>query len=408
MLVVFFLLVFGAPAPSAPSVDHPCHPLARNAKWPEATRCYKTSLEKNANDLEARNGLAAVHAQQGQFKESLAQFELALKTNAADGVALNGRAMMLLALKRVDEAFEALQKALEVDPDNLQALSNLALINHESGHDEIAVPLWKRILEIEPSDVDALLGLGEVRMEKGDVDGAYKNHFLKVLEKNPKNARAQWLAGKAVAQQRPADAVPFLENAAALAPKEPEVWYDLGVARMAAGEMRLGGQALTQAMELAPNDPRIYLEMGKVHLHMRDFEAADAHFEAALAMKPSNEIKATIRYHSGILRERQGNARKAEDEYRLALKILPEHVPSMVNLAALLVEEKRYDVALPPLQKALELDPKNAAARYNLGRLLIEQGKIEEGKKQLTPLLMRPKGDPIREGAESVLARVGK
>ena len=405
---MLFSLLLGASATAGPKAEHPCHPLARAAKWADATSCYQRSLEKNEKDLEARNGLAAVYAQQNQFKESLAQFELALKVRETDGVALNGKAMMLLALKRVDEAFAVLEKALEIDPENLQALSNLALINHESGNDEIAIPLWKRVLEIDAGDVDALLALGEIRMEKGDVDGAYRQHFLKVLEKDPKNARAQWLAGKAVAQARPADAVPFLENAANLAPKDPEIWFDLGVARMAAGEVRLGGQALTQAMELAPDDPRIYLEMGKVHLHLRDFEAADAHFEQALALKPSNEIKAAIRYHSGILRERQGNARKAEDEYRLALKIQPDYVPAMVNLAAILVEEKRYDDALPVLQKALGIDPKNPSAHYNLGRLYVEQGKVEEGKKQLQPLLSRPKGDPIREGAESVLARVGK
>lgn len=395
-------------APASAAANHPCHPLARAGKMASAEACYKQALQKNPGDLEARNGLGGVFAQQGNYKASLAQFDLALKQKADDGVALNGRAMMLLALKRVDEAFDTLERALKVDPDNIQALSNLALINHQNGRDDIAAPLWGRVLELDAADVDAHLGLGEIRMKKGDLDGAYKQHFATVLERDPKNPRALWLAGKAFAQHRPVDAVPFLEAAAAVAPKDAEVWYDLGLARMGAGEVRLAGQALTQSMELAPEDPRIVLELAKVHMQLRDYEAANAHYEAALEMKPAAALKASIRYHLGILREREGNARKAEDEYRLVLRIEPNHVQAMVNLSALLVEEKRHSEALPVLQKALRLEKDNPAARYNLGRLYIEQGKIEEGKQQLLPLLSRPKGDAIRDGAASVLARVGK
>ena len=397
---------FGASAASA--AEHPCHKLARAGKNPQAAACYKKAIAKNGKDLEARNGLAAVLAQQGQFTQALAQFDAALKVKPEDGVALNGRAMMLLALKRVDEAFSTLERALALDPKNIQALSNLALINRQTGRPDLSVELWKRVLEIDPTHEEAHLGIGEIRMAKGDLDGAVKEHFNKVIEKNPNSARGQWLLGKALSQHRPADAIPYLEAASRLAPKEPEIWYDLGLARMAISEVRLAGQALTQAMTYAPDDPRILLELGKVHMQMRDYEAAEAHFEEALVKKPPKPIMATVRYHIGILRERQGDMRRAQDEYRMALRLEPSHVPSMVNLAALLVEEKRYDEAMRPLQQILQREPDNAPARYNLGRIYIEQGKVEEGKKQLQPLLSRPEGDPLREGAETLLARVRK
>lgn len=380
-----------------------CQALVLAGKKDKALECYRGQVKKNANDLDARNAIAALLAEQKKYQSALTEFEEVLKRNAKDGVALNGKAMMLIALNRIDEGFATLQKAIETDPSNIQALHNLALINFRHDHFDVAIPLWQRVLKVQPDEPDALVGLGEILLRQGKLDEALA-FFNKVIEKDDRHARAIYLAGKTIAQNRPVDAIPYLERAALLA-DEAEPWYDLGLVRMFAGEWRLAGQAFTQAMKFAPDDYRVYMELGKVHLEMRHFDDAISHFEEVLKLNPPPQAKVAVRYHMGLVREAQGNKKKAADEYLQTLKADSQHLGAMLNLSALYLEEKRYDDAKPLLDKALTVAPANAIARFNLGKLLLAQGKSEAGKKELRALVAAlPENDPLRQEAEEILA----
>jgi tetratricopeptide (TPR) repeat protein len=390
-------------ANDARSATTDCHALVNAGQTDKAIECYRGVLKKSANDLDARNGLAAALAKQKKYQSALSEFDEVLKRQPADGVALNGKAMMLIALNKIDEGFAVMQKAIETNPDNIQALHNLALFNLNHDHPEVAIPLWQRVLTIAPDDPDALVGLGEILMRQGKLDDAL-GYFNKVIEKDDRHARAIYLAGKTIAQHRPLDAIPYYERAALLA-DEAEPWYDLGLVRMFAREWRLAGQAFTQALKFAPDDYRIYLELGKVHLEMRRFDDAISHFEEVLKLNPPPQAKVTVRYHMGLVREAQGNKKKAADEYLQTLKADPNHLGATLNLAALYLEDKRFDAAKPLLDKALEIAPTNAIARFNLGKLLLAQGKAEAGKKELKALVAAlPESDPLRQEAEEILA----
>lgn len=380
-----------------------CEKLVQAGQKDKALECFRTVVKKSPDDINSRNAVAALLAEQKKYQSALAEFDEVLKRKATDPVALNGKAMMLIALNRIDEGFTVLAKALEIDPKNVQALHNLALFNARHDHFDIAVPLWQRVLAIEPDDPDALVGLGEILMKQGKLDEAL-SLFNKVIAKDDRNAQAIYLAGKTIAQHRPVDAIPYLERAALLA-NEAEPWYDLGLVRMIAQEYRLAGQAFTQALRFAPDDYRVYLELGKVHFEMKRYDDAITHFDEAMKLKPPPAAKATLRFHYGLVREAQGNDTKAADEYQQALKIDPNNVPSMLNLATLHLEAKRMEPAKELLDRVLQVAPQSAIARFNLGKLLIAQGKAEAGKKELKALVAQlPENDPLRQEAEEILA----
>lgn len=396
------LTLLMANAANAATAD--CHALANAGQTDKAIECYRGVLKKSADDFDARNGLAAALAKQKKYQSALAEFEEVLKRQPADGVAMNGKAMMLIALNRIDEGFAVMQKAIETDPNNVQALHNLALFNFRHDHFDVAVPLWTRVLSISPDDPDALTGLGEIYLRQGKLDEALAN-FNKVIAKDDRHARAIYMAGKTLSQNKPAAAIPYFERVVLLAPEDAEAWFDLGLVRMITRETRLAGQAFNMAHKYAPDDYRPILELGKVHLEMRRYDDAVAHFDEVLRLKPPPETKVAVKFHMGLVREAQNNEKKAADEYGQALKLDPGHVPSLLNLAALHLQEKRYDDAKPLLEKALGIVPNNAIARFNLGKLLLAQGKTEAGKKELRALVAAlPEADPLRQEAEELLS----
>ena len=380
-----------------------CHALVNAGKTDKAIECYRGVLKKTPDDADARNGLAAAFAKQKKWQSALTEFEEVLKKKPTDPVAMNGKAMMLIALNKIDEGFATMQKAIETNPDNVQALHNLALFNFNHDHFDVAIPLWQKVLQLQPDDPDALVGLGEILMRQQKWDEAL-SFFNKVIEKDDRNARAIWMAGKTLAQFKPREAEPYLERAALLS-DDPEAWYDLGLVRMILQETRLAGQAFEQARQKAKDDYRPYLELGKVHYEMRRYDDAIEHFDEAIRLKAPPAAKVAVKFHMGLVREAQNNKKKAADEYGQALKLEPNHVPSLLNLAALHLEEKRWNDAKPLLDKVLSINPNSAIARFNLGKLYLAQGKVEAGNKELKALIAAlPESDPLRQEAEELVA----
>lgn len=391
-------------AGGANSKKDACQPMVAAGKTVDAIECYRQRLKSDPGDAYAHNALGTLLVEQKKYPAALEQFNAVLAKNPNDGVAMNAKAMVLMAMQKPEEALALLGKAIQIDPENIQALDNLARINFQTGHADVAKPLWENVLSIDPKDASAHVGMGEIFAAKKDYDRALK-HFEEATRIDDKNARAFWLEGQILAHAgRSKEAIPYLERASFLAPRDPDVWYDLGLARMNIGEMRLAGQALTQTMRFAPEDPAAYIQLGKVHLEMRHYEKAAAHFDEARKLHPTREQQAEIAYHYGIVHEQQGDKQHAEEEYRLALSKKPGYVAAMVNLAALYLTENRQSDATPLLRSAVELAPDNLTAQFNLGQLLLKTGDAEGGRSHLQVVIKAlPKGDPLREQAEGLL-----
>jgi tetratricopeptide (TPR) repeat protein len=61
--------------------------------------------------------------------------------------------------------------------------------------------------------------------------------------------------------------------------------------------------------------------------------------------------------------------------YRKALEIDPKNAPAYYNLGVALGRKNQPDAAIAAFSKALEIDPKNAPAYYNLGVALGEKNQ---------------------------------
>ncbi len=72
----------------------------------------------------------------------------------------------------------------------------------------------------------------------------------------------------------------------------------------------------------------------------------------------------------------QGDRESAMTSYRTALSIDPADSWSMNNLGLLLIEQGRYDEALGPLARAVELRPQAPAFANNLGVALERTGYV--------------------------------
>ena len=113
------------------------------------------------------------------------------------------------------------------------------------------------------------------------------------------------------------------------------------------------------------------LNLGRVLLEQGQPKEALVRIETAVALDSgSAEVHRVMARVQTVLGQRDS----AEASYRLALTIDPNDSWSMNNLGLLLIDEGRYDEALPPLARAVELRPEAPAFANNLGVALEKTG----------------------------------
>jgi tetratricopeptide (TPR) repeat protein len=128
---------------------------------------------------------------------------------------------------------------------------------------------------------------------------------------------------------------------------------------------------LKKAIDAAPGSAEAYKEMArvKVALGRAQDALADANLAAAVAEDDKDAASLVLEVKVARSLEDMGAGRT-----ELAIKELnqlrddnPDSVPVRLGLGRAHIAKREADLAVTELQKAVELDPKNAEAQYNLG-----------------------------------------
>ena len=97
-----------------------------------------------------------------------------------------------------------------------------------------------------------------------------------------------------------------------------------------------------------------------------NFSEATKVFEQYTSEKPNN---AWGHYMLGLSAWKSGDSAKAEKAFDESLRLDPNHFKSLLNLSRVLIDQGRYDDALPKLTRAGEIDSKSADVQRLLGQI---------------------------------------
>ncbi|MEP7156818.1 MAG: tetratricopeptide repeat protein [Betaproteobacteria bacterium] len=180
----------------------------------------------------------------------------------------------------------------------------------------------------------------------------------------PHDATSWLICGAALQrQERYDEAIPFLQQAASLAPENAVALNDLGNAFAALGRYAEAEDALTAALHINPDYPEAYYHLGMCFMAQGRQVEAEKFYRRAIAIRPAF---AEAHNNLGVLLDEQSRLGEAEASYRRALEAnpqLPQAHNALGNNAKL---QGRPDEALEHYRHALELNPDYDAARDNL------------------------------------------
>ncbi|MHC5210767.1 MAG: tetratricopeptide repeat protein [Planctomycetota bacterium] len=274
------------------------------------------------------------------------------------------------------------QRAL-AELDRLQAAGTLpegalhfrALALGDAGRIEDALDTWREELAARPGNGRAHALLARLLIERGELDDA-SGHLGEARRHAPDFPLVLMLDGR-VAMLRSDDerAGRSFRDFLAMDPYGPyaaEAYHAL--AQIAA---RRGPEGTEDARRLQEASKKL----GQVHGYL-------ANFEDRLREDPDDVVAAygvATAYLS--LYENFGGDRRllamVEPALQYVLERAPGHAQALNNLGYVRLEQRRQPEALESFQAAVEADPEFAAARINLGTLLLKTGERESAVREL-------------------------
>ena len=154
-------------------------------------------------------------------------------------------------------------------------------------------------------------------------------------------------------------------------PKNPYGLYMLGLSAWKQGNLDRAKEALEQSLVLDSTNVKTLLNLGRVLLEQGHADSALVRIETAVALDSGS---AEVYRMRGRVQNALGQRDSAEASYREALSIDQNDSWSMNNLGLLLIDEGRYEEALMPLARAMELRPEAPSFANNLGVALERTG----------------------------------
>jgi len=189
----------------------------------------------------------------GDYADAGRWLALALEWNPrdAEGWYYLGRAKY--NLNRFAEAVEAFQKCLELSPQDGKAYDNLGLAYQGLGRSEEAIAAYQKAIALEEGAArpDPYLNLGKYLLE----------------------------------QNRASDALPYLERAAAISPRESRSHERLAQAYSQLNRLPEARRELESAVRLAPDNAALHYMLGQVYRKLGEAE------KAAVELKRSEELR---------------------------------------------------------------------------------------------------------------------
>ena len=143
---------------------------------------------------------------------------------------------------------------------------------------------------------------------------------------------------------------------------------------------------------------RAYGQVGKLLLAAELYDQAEPHLLNARALDRGELAWPYYLAHASRLRH---HADQAITYFEDVLRISPDHVPALVWLGTLHADSGRADLAEPLLTKAVSLDPRSAAAHFELGKAALAAG---DPARAVTHLEAALAADPGADGVHYALA----
>ncbi len=258
-----------------------------------------------------------------------------------EGASFGGR--VAAALDEMMSARTRLEKAVKLNPSFTEGFWLLAGIYDKQRDYSAAIEAYGKVTALDETRAEVFYGLGSV------------------LKRTTKYA----------------EAIAAYEKAISLNIATKEIFFELGDAYEALQNWAKAAEAYERYLALKPEVTwNGYLRLGICRANLQQYDAAVAALLEARKAQPKDlKVNKTL----GETYEKAGQLEKAEEVYNALAVIDGANARVYYSQARMMYDAGgKFDKAVGPAKKIIELDPKNDANVYYLGVLYFKQQKYDE------------------------------
>lgn len=196
------------------------------------------------------------------------------------------------------------------------------------------------------------------------------------------------------------DSVALWGRAETNRPQSWDMHYNLGLALLEHKHFAESERELMEAGGLAPDNPAVMNNLGLAQVNLSETDRAIQSFERAIQLDPR---LAEAYNNLGTLQFRMNSLPAAEKTFRTALAVDPRSKEALYNLARLQMARGDMQAAVDTWGHLLRISPGDAEARWQFGNTLKSLNRVEEARSQWTRALQDAKDQALRKKIESEL-----
>jgi Tfp pilus assembly protein PilF len=239
-------------------------------------------LKIDQNSAKAHAMLAYCMLRMDDPKGSLAEYTRSATLARPDSTDLQNVAKDYALLNDIPDADHWMTLAVRMDPKDAEAWYGLGRIRYTQQRFQEAADCFERALVLDPRSVKAENNLGlsyEGLNRTDDATSAYRNAI-------------KWQQGSEHPSEQPL--------------------LNLGIVLLHQGKLPEAEQLLAQAAAIAPRDPNIREQLGHLYLQTNELQKAQSQFEQAIALSPKNPA---LHFLLGRVYRAEGEDEKAKAEF---------------------------------------------------------------------------------------------
>lgn len=251
----------------------------------------------------------------------------------------------------LDNALYAYEQALRHNQWSTLTLTSISHILRTQEKFQDAMGFLNRVIKIEPANGEAWGNLGHCHLMMDNLQEAYSAY-----------------------QQ----ALYYLPD-----PKEPKLWYGIGILYDRYGSLEHAEEAFSQVMRMQPNFEKaneIYFRLGIIYKQQQKFSQSLECFKYIVADPPKPLNEEDIWFQIGHVHEQQKDYESAKSAYRRVLDRDPKHAKVLQQLGWLHHQQNSsyssQEQAIEYLEQSVGSDNSDAQSWYLLGRCYMAQQKF--------------------------------
>ncbi len=338
----------------------------------QAVAALQAAKEANPDYLTPYFNLASYHASQSEYDEALQQFQDVLSRDANNLRALLGSAAVYNVLGRNDD-LDAVYRRIEATGVE-QGFVAAAQYQLRKGSIPEALAIVDRGLQRHAGSAPLLELKGSLHQQRGE-SGAAEEALTRLATLSPE--RGNTILWQLYMQQNNRDKAQKLVSDLLRSSPGQEYPHLLAASMsMAEGDSAAAISALQQGISRLQRPSRLQMQLAAVYEQTQQRERAEQLYQRILQADPTF---APVHVALGVAAERQGSMGAARDHYRNALNHDAENVIALNNLAYILADNFGEDrQALDYAMKAYQLRPNDPRIMDTLGYILVKNGRAQD------------------------------